>query len=264
MSNKAIKARLKAATKGPLRLAHDPEGADSAELFAGLLSHGSGLVWHVMAPEHPKTIGGWEDEPEHAVIVCTTGNGPTSKANAELYAHAPEDLRRLLDENERMEKNATAREGVMRRQLDQLRTAERERDDVRNALEWKTSQWTADGDEENGWCPEHPLRLQMDTGPHIPGYDCDDGKDECLPCMVRRLAEQRAFWKRDRDEHKRERQAAEKEITRLKAEADLHYPGELRAFYVRVRTAAGADGMKNDCEMVAQEVERMAALLETP
>ena len=53
------------------------------ETFRENLSHGSGPVWLVIAPEHPDTVGGWGDRPEHAAITCLTGNGPLGEANAD-------------------------------------------------------------------------------------------------------------------------------------------------------------------------------------
>ena len=94
----AIEARLNAATPGPLRLGmYDPD-KDPVELFRENLSHGSGPVWLVIAPEHPDTVGGWEDRPEHAAITCLTGNGPLGEANAVFYANAPADIRDLIAE----------------------------------------------------------------------------------------------------------------------------------------------------------------------
>lgn len=94
----AIESRLNAATPAPLRLGmYDPD-KDPVEMFRENLSHGSGPVWLVTAPEHPGTIGGWDDRPAHAVTTCITGNGPTSEANAVFYANAPADIRDLIAE----------------------------------------------------------------------------------------------------------------------------------------------------------------------
>ena len=82
-------------TPGPLRLALYGVDADPFEQIRELLSHGSGPVWAVTAPEHPNAVGGWEDRPAHAVTTAITGNGPASKANATLYAAAPELLKAL-------------------------------------------------------------------------------------------------------------------------------------------------------------------------
>ena len=87
---------LDAATQGRMRLAiMDPE-RDPVEHFRESLSHGSGDVWGVMAVDHPRTIGGMDDRPEHGVMTCWTGNGPTSEANAELYVAAPGIARALI------------------------------------------------------------------------------------------------------------------------------------------------------------------------
>lgn len=103
MNIDAIEARHKAATPGPLRLAIADPDRDPVELFRENLSHGSGEVWAVMAPEHPDTVGGWEERPVHAAIVAWTGNGPTSKANAEFIAHAHDDVGALLAEVRRLQ-----------------------------------------------------------------------------------------------------------------------------------------------------------------
>jgi hypothetical protein len=67
---------------------------DPVEFTRDSLSHGSGPVWMVWAPQHPKTRG-VHPNPEHAVITATTGNGPASEANARLYASAPDLLAAL-------------------------------------------------------------------------------------------------------------------------------------------------------------------------
>jgi hypothetical protein len=76
-------------TPGPLDLAvWDEMAKDPVEMFRNHISHGSGLIWSVWAPNHPKTVG-CHPRPVHAVTTCITGNGPTSEANARLYAAAP-------------------------------------------------------------------------------------------------------------------------------------------------------------------------------
>lgn len=71
-------------TPGPLELAIMDPNKDPVEFTRDSLSHGSGPVWMVWAPQHPKTRGTYP-APEHAVITATTGNGPASEANARLY-----------------------------------------------------------------------------------------------------------------------------------------------------------------------------------
>jgi len=87
-------------TPGPLKLAvWDEMAKDPVEMFRNHISHGSGLIWSVWAPNHPKTVG-CHPRPVHAVTTCITGNGPTSEANATLYAAAPalaEALAALVD-----------------------------------------------------------------------------------------------------------------------------------------------------------------------
>jgi len=93
----AIEARLKAATPGPLDLGIvDPE-VEPGEWFRDHLSYGPDAnIWCVWCPKHPLTRGE-APRPEHAVLTAVTGNGPTSEANAEFYAHAPADLAALLE-----------------------------------------------------------------------------------------------------------------------------------------------------------------------
>ena len=62
----------------------DPE-QDPVEHFRANLALGSGDVWAVWLPEHPKTMGE-HPRPDHAVLVCITGNGPASEANARFIA----------------------------------------------------------------------------------------------------------------------------------------------------------------------------------
>lgn len=83
-------------TPGPLELAVMDPNKDPVEFTRDSLSHGSGPVWMVWAPQHPKTRG-VHPNPEHAVITATTGNGPASEANARLYAAAPDLLAALKD-----------------------------------------------------------------------------------------------------------------------------------------------------------------------
>ena len=92
-----IEARLAAATPPPMELGTvDPE-MEPGEWFRQHLAYGiDDTIWCVWCPTHPLTVGE-APRPEHAVLTAITGNGPTSEANAELYAHAPEDLRYLLD-----------------------------------------------------------------------------------------------------------------------------------------------------------------------
>ena len=98
----AIESRLLAATPAPGRVAIADPARDPVDLYRENLSHGSGDVYGVMAPEHPGTVDGWAERPEHAVMVCLTGNGPTSRANAEFFAHAAEDVGALLAEVRRL------------------------------------------------------------------------------------------------------------------------------------------------------------------
>jgi hypothetical protein len=76
-------------TKGPLRIGVIEENAD--KWISENLSYGSGDVWLVFAPDHPLHVTGADPQrPEHVVTTAITGNGPTSEANAYLYAAAPQ------------------------------------------------------------------------------------------------------------------------------------------------------------------------------
>ncbi len=47
---------------------------------------------------------------DRGLMVCLTGNGPTSKAHAEFFAHAPVVIRTLLAEVRQLEANVSAAE----------------------------------------------------------------------------------------------------------------------------------------------------------
>lgn len=60
-----------------------PEGDGQSDWVLKNLSFGSGPVHLVMLPDHPQSVvGDNPDEPEHAVTMALTGNGPKSKDNA--------------------------------------------------------------------------------------------------------------------------------------------------------------------------------------
>lgn len=87
-------------TPGPLRLGVWPADwgqEKQVEMFRQSLAFSEGAVWMVIAPEHPQSIGGWEDNPTHAVTTAITGNGPASEANARLYAAAPDLLAMAIE-----------------------------------------------------------------------------------------------------------------------------------------------------------------------
>lgn len=75
-----IRARLKAATPGPWGVT-----SFESEHVQTMLNAGQGECWAV-----------WADVDGHCLAPATTGNGPTSEANAEFIAHAPGDLAFLL------------------------------------------------------------------------------------------------------------------------------------------------------------------------
>lgn len=87
---------MSAHTPGPWAVAVWDTAKDPVEQFREHLSHGSGPIWGVWCPEHPLTKG-HHPNPEHAVMACLTGNGPTSEANARLIAAAPELLAALKE-----------------------------------------------------------------------------------------------------------------------------------------------------------------------
>ncbi len=92
-----IEARCQAATPGPLGLAIVDPTREPGEWFREHLSYGTGDIWCVWCPMHPRTVGE-APRPEHAVILAITGNGPQSEANAEFIACAVRDVPRLVAE----------------------------------------------------------------------------------------------------------------------------------------------------------------------
>jgi hypothetical protein len=58
----------------------DPD-RDPVEAYREMLSHGSGNIHCVWLRDHPLSVGEFP-RPEHAVLLCITGNGPKSEANA--------------------------------------------------------------------------------------------------------------------------------------------------------------------------------------
>lgn len=68
---------------GPYGWAIIPEGPDQMETALKHFSFGSGDIHMVWLPGHPKSVIGQDPEnPEHAVILCMTGNGENSANNA--------------------------------------------------------------------------------------------------------------------------------------------------------------------------------------
>lgn len=93
-----LRKLIDGASAAPYRIGHFDPQDDPVARFAENLSHGSGRCWIVFLPEHPRTVGGWDERPAHAVTVCITGNGPTSEANARYIAATPPSVvRGLLD-----------------------------------------------------------------------------------------------------------------------------------------------------------------------
>ena len=72
-------------SSGPAAVGVIDPSIDPVENFREHISFGSGDIWAVWLPEHPLTAGE-HPRPDHAVLVCITGNGPTSEANARFIA----------------------------------------------------------------------------------------------------------------------------------------------------------------------------------
>lgn len=66
------------------------------DLYRKQLAAGEGLVWAVRLPEHARSAGK-HPTPDHAVLACITGNGPTSEANARFIAACFNAKDRLVD-----------------------------------------------------------------------------------------------------------------------------------------------------------------------
>lgn len=104
-----------AATPCPLSTGIVDTKMDPPKWFEEHLSFGSGAIYCVWCPEHPKTIDDKTGEPEHAVLFCITGNGPTSEVNAEFVVKARKWMPLLLDEIERLQaENAEIIDGLNR------------------------------------------------------------------------------------------------------------------------------------------------------
>ncbi|MDP2275308.1 MAG: hypothetical protein Q8K32_31470 [Archangium sp.] len=82
---------MSAPTPGPWEVAVLDAALDPVEQFREMLSFGTGPIWAVWVPQHPMTRGG-HPRPEHAVLASIVGNGPASKANADLIAASPDLL----------------------------------------------------------------------------------------------------------------------------------------------------------------------------
>jgi hypothetical protein len=68
---------------GPYEWAIFQEGPTQRELVIGHFDKGSGDVHAIWLPKHSGTsVGDDPERPEHAVLLCMTGNGPNSKSNA--------------------------------------------------------------------------------------------------------------------------------------------------------------------------------------
>ncbi len=146
-----IAARCAAATPGPLEVGVADPNIEAGEWFRRSARHGQGSIFVVWAPRHPNTIGE-APNPKHAAMSAITGNGPAAEANAEFYAHCPDDIREMVAEL-----------GQVRQQRDEACQAALPAALRIGRLEamLRRIQWRVDGDwvSENGvpsepsWCP---------------------------------------------------------------------------------------------------------------
>ena len=99
-----IEERLAKATPGPLSVAIINPELDGGKWFERFRRDGPDThTWVVWAPEHPDTVIGSDSQrPDHAIVSAITGNGPTSEANAGLYASTPTDLAACIAEIKRL------------------------------------------------------------------------------------------------------------------------------------------------------------------
>lgn len=68
---------------GPYQWGIIPAGPDQAEIIKAHFDRGSGDVHTIILPSHPDSdIGPDPMRPNHAALLCMTGNGPNSEANA--------------------------------------------------------------------------------------------------------------------------------------------------------------------------------------
>jgi hypothetical protein len=108
LDTKAIRARADAATAGPWAegvsdaMSNEQQLARLAQrLLAGTRTKYP-CVW---VPSHPETrVGADADRPEHAVVICDLGNGPTGDANMAFIAAARTDVPALCDRVEALER----------------------------------------------------------------------------------------------------------------------------------------------------------------
>ena len=93
-----IQERCDKATMGPIRVGIVDTTLDPLEWFREHLSYGAdgADIWCCWLPEHPASQPDPEGRPSHAVLSAITGNGSDSEANAMFYAHARDDVPRLL------------------------------------------------------------------------------------------------------------------------------------------------------------------------
>lgn len=100
ITTEAVQALLDASTPGRMRIAVMDPTKDPVEVFRECMSYGAGDIWGVLAVDHPETVGGLDDRPEHGAVTCWTGNGPASVANAQLYIAARDIAEDLIDARE--------------------------------------------------------------------------------------------------------------------------------------------------------------------
>lgn len=96
-----IGIRAACATPAPLKVGIVAPKLDPVQWFKEHLeaaNNPDGAIWVVWCPEHPDSQPDPEGRPTFAVLAAITGNGPTSKANAEFFAHARDDVPWLVDQ----------------------------------------------------------------------------------------------------------------------------------------------------------------------
>ena len=74
------------ATPGPWEPTCIPTDLDPFQEIGRMLSEGSGMIYYVCAPRHPKSSA------DGVTVIAITGNGPTAYDNATLIACVPEML----------------------------------------------------------------------------------------------------------------------------------------------------------------------------
>jgi len=86
-------------TPGPYEHAVIPEGPDQMRWVRDHYKFGKGPIHAVYLPKHPGTVVGKDkDQPEHAMLLCITGNGYNSENNAKALVELLEHVRKANEE----------------------------------------------------------------------------------------------------------------------------------------------------------------------